>query len=70
MVVKINTKSKILLLLGESKEKVGLFLKPRNIFQSASQFVSGTESVPLFSLLNNILVELFEAYLFLQCDSW
>lgn len=34
MVIEINIKSKVVLLLGKSKEKVSLFLEPRKIFNT------------------------------------
>lgn len=52
------------------KRKRKLFLEPRKIFQCAPHILSGTESVTVLSLLGNILVELFEAYDFLYCNSW
>lgn len=64
MVIEINIKSKVVLLLGKSKEKVSLFLEPRKFFQYASHFLSGIESVTVLSLRDNILVKLFEAYIF------
>lgn len=70
IIIKINVKSKVVSLLGNSKEKLSLFLEPRKIFQCASHFLAGIESVTVLSLLDYMLVELFEAYNFLHRDSW